>query len=28
MNAFALEGEGAPFGPVSMDISPVPGGVR
>jgi proteasome lid subunit RPN8/RPN11 len=26
MNAFALEAEGAPFGPVSMDISPVPGG--
>jgi proteasome lid subunit RPN8/RPN11 len=25
MNAFALEAEGAPFGPVSMDISPVPG---
>lgn len=28
MNAFALQGEGAPFSPVSMDISPVPGGGR
>jgi len=26
MNAFALEAEGSPFGPVAMDISPVPGG--
>jgi proteasome lid subunit RPN8/RPN11 len=26
MNAFALEAEGAPFGPVTVDISPVPGG--